>query len=124
MSLDVRSLTPELMDEPGLADEKLFTALQSLNRMHTITFVARQIWRRIETWAKETGRSEISVLDVASGGGGMLRSLAQRAADAGYTFRGLGLDINPRSVAFARSGTPARYNIEFKTGDALRDLPN
>jgi 2-polyprenyl-3-methyl-5-hydroxy-6-metoxy-1,4-benzoquinol methylase len=59
-------------------------------------------------------RGEITVLDVATGSGDVLKSLARRAPGR---VRGMGLDISHEAVEAARHGAPA--GIEFRQADVM-----
>jgi SAM-dependent methyltransferase len=60
-----------------------------------------------------------TILDVGFGAGDMLRSIAAMLQRLGRPARLIGIDLNWRSEAVARSTTPAAMNIEWRTGDAF-----
>jgi len=122
-SLIERSRTPELMDQPGLPRTQLLSALTGLARVHLVSGTPAQIWKEIRNWAARTDTQTLRVLDIACGGGAVLRNLAKRAEREGFQFSGLGLDINPRAVNFANQHAKYAGLLRYKVGDALSDIP-
>ncbi|WP_428390341.1 methyltransferase domain-containing protein [Lichenicoccus sp.] len=66
--------------------------------------------------------SRISVLDVGSGEGDLLRRIRRWSNRRGLQARLTGLDLNPRSEGAANARTPAAMAIEYVTGDVF-DYP-
>jgi 2-polyprenyl-3-methyl-5-hydroxy-6-metoxy-1,4-benzoquinol methylase len=59
----------------------------------------------------------ISVLDVGSGGGGMLRRLRKWARRKNLKLDLTGVDVNPWSTKSAAESTPPEMSIRFETAD-------
>jgi 2-polyprenyl-3-methyl-5-hydroxy-6-metoxy-1,4-benzoquinol methylase len=107
------------MDDPSL-DPKIYDeVLKGLGRVNAWTFAARPT---LSFLARATrGREGFSLLDVGSGEGGMLRTIAEWARKRGLDARLTGVDLNPKSEGVARAMTPGDTLITYRTGD-YRDL--
>ncbi len=118
-SLKQRTRGEEQMDDPSLDPEIYDEVLKGLGRVNAWTFAARPT---LSFLARATcGRGGFSLLDVGSGEGGMLRTIAAWARRRGLEARLTGVDLNPKSESVARSRTPAGMGIAYRTGD-YRDL--
>ncbi|MGN3973617.1 methyltransferase domain-containing protein [Tsuneonella sp. SYSU-LHT278] len=110
-----RALDDELMDDPALDAGTYAQVLHHLAQVNTLTMARRPtlafLDRAIGT------RKSFTVLDVGFGDGDMLRAIAQWARERGVEARLVGIDLNPRSVAAARSATSNGAAIEYRTGD-------
>ena len=107
------------MDDPALAPEEYEAVLADLGRVNRWTFAARPTLRFL---ARATGGAKaFTLLDVGYGEGGMLRTVAAWARKRGIEARLTGVDLNPKSEAAARAGTPPDVGIDWRTGD-YRDL--
>ncbi len=114
-SLAHRSRDEEQMDDPSLDPETYDEVLKGLGRVNAWTFAARPT---LSFLARATrGLEGFSLLDVGSGEGGMLRTIARWARKRGLAARLTGIDLNPKSEAVARSRTPPDTGIEYRTGD-------
>jgi SAM-dependent methyltransferase len=114
LSLAVRSRAPELMDtEPVEFDEfrECLAQLEELNRWSLA-------YRPTLTWlARALGPGPVSLLDIGSGHGDMLRRIAGWAARRGVRMELTGIDLNPWSKRAAELATPPGMKIRFETGD-------
>jgi SAM-dependent methyltransferase len=118
-SLKQRSRDEEQMDDPSLDPRVYDEVLKGLGRVNNWTLAARPT---LAFLARATrGRQGFSLLDVGSGEGGMLRTVAQWARKRGLDARLTGIDLNPKSEAVARTLTPAGMPVAYRTGD-YRDL--
>ena len=109
----------EQMDDPSLDPAVYDSVLRGLGRVNRWTLADRPT---LGFLARATrGRDRFSLLDVGSGEGGMLRTIAKWARKRGLAVRLTGVDLNPKSEKVARETTPADLPIEFRTGD-YRDL--
>ncbi len=109
----------EQMDDPSLDPEVYDEVLKGLGRVNGWTFAARPT---LSFLARATsGRDGFSLLDVGSGEGGMLRTIAKWARRRGLAARLTGVDLNPKSEGVARAMTPGDMPIAYRTGD-YRDL--
>jgi 2-polyprenyl-3-methyl-5-hydroxy-6-metoxy-1,4-benzoquinol methylase len=103
------------MDDPSLDPRVYDQVLKGLGRVNAWTFAARPT---LSFLARATrGREGFSLLDVGSGEGGMLRTIARWARKRGLAARLTGVDLNPKSEAVARAMTPVDMPIAYRTGD-------
>lgn len=117
--LDTRARDEEQMDDPSLDPAVYDKVLRGLGRVNAWTLAARPT---LDFLARATrGRDGFSLLDVGSGEGGMLRTIANWARRRGLAARLTGIDLNPKSEASARAQTPESLGIVYRTGD-YRDL--
>ncbi|HET9640747.1 MAG TPA: methyltransferase domain-containing protein [Allosphingosinicella sp.] len=118
-SLRTRVRDEEQMDDPSLDPEVYDAVLKGLGRVNGWTFASRPT---LSFLARATsGREGFSLLDVGSGEGGMLRTIAKWARRRGLAARLTGVDLNPKSEGVARAMTPQGLPIVYRTGD-YRDL--
>lgn len=114
-SLKERARDEEQMDDPSLDPKVYDEVLNGLGRVNDWTFAARPT---LSFLARATrGRDGFSLLDVGSGEGGMLRTVAKWARRRGLKARLTGIDLNPKSQGVARAKTPAEMPIDYRTGD-------
>ncbi|MBI5092279.1 MAG: methyltransferase domain-containing protein [Candidatus Hydrogenedentes bacterium] len=108
------------MDLPDLDEAQHVQALRGLERIHCMTGGARYFWPRIVDAAREVEGRPLRVLDIATGGGGVLLSLAKRARRAGIPLVLAGCDISERAVAYARRGADdAGAQVNFFAWDVV-----
>ena len=118
-SLRRRVRDEEQMDDPSLDPKVYDEVLKGLGRVNAWTLAARPT---LSFLARATrGRGGFSLLDVGSGEGGMLRTIAKWARRRGLAARLTGVDLNPKSEGAARAKTPGDLAIAYRTGD-YRDL--
>lgn len=118
-SLKQRARDEEQMDDPSLDPRVYDEVLRGLGRVNKWTFAARPT---LSFLARATrGLDGFSLLDVGSGEGGMLRTIAVWARRRGLAARLTGIDLNPKSEGVARAMTPEDMPVAFRTGD-YRDL--
>jgi 2-polyprenyl-3-methyl-5-hydroxy-6-metoxy-1,4-benzoquinol methylase len=114
-SLKRRARDEEQMDDPSLDPETYDEVLKGLGRVNAWTLAARPT---LSFLARATrGREGFSLLDVGSGEGGMLRTIASWARKRGLAARLTGVDLNPKSEGVARAQTPEGMAIDYWTGD-------
>lgn len=114
-SLAERVRDDEQMDDPSLDPSVYDEVLKGLGRVNAWTFAARPT---LDFLARGTrGRDRFSLLDVGSGEGGMLRTIAKWARKRGLAAELTGVDLNPKSEAVARAATPGDLPIAYRTGD-------
>src|SRR5687768_1070598 len=94
-----RRREPEWMDDPGLDGERHRQALAGLQRINTWSRSGIVIWRAIERLAKTHSLAEISILDLACGGGDVALSVASAARARGLRVRLTGCDFSPVAIA-------------------------
>jgi 2-polyprenyl-3-methyl-5-hydroxy-6-metoxy-1,4-benzoquinol methylase len=118
-TLEQRVRDDEQMDDPSLDPAVYDEVLRGLGRVNRWTFADRPT---LDFLARGTrGRDGFSLLDVGSGEGGMLRTIAKWARRRGLAARLTGVDLNLKSEKVARETTPADLRIDYRTGD-YRDL--
>ena len=113
--LTKRRITQELMDDPSLAAETYDAVLRDLSRVNVATMAARPTLAFLDSVIGD--KASISLLDVGFGQGDMLRSIANWAEKRGITANLVGIDLNPRSEAVAKSATSPELPIRYITGD-------
>lgn len=113
--LDERAIADELMDNPALDAGTYTEVLHDLAQVNTLTLARRPTLGFLE---RAIGaRKAFRLLDVGFGDGDMLRAIAHWARRRGIAADLVGVDLNPRSVAAARSATPADLAIDYRAGD-------
>lgn len=65
------------------------------------------------------GREALTILDVGSGGGAMLRRIARWAEEAGIRAELIGIDLDPAARVIAERATEPGLPIRYVTGNAL-----
>lgn len=122
--LAARALSEEQMDAPDLDPAVYARVLNDLARVNTVTMARRPTLAFLDrVVARDAG--PLRILDVGFGDGDMLRRISGWAKTRRQAVDLVGIDLNPRSVAVARSTTPAHLAIDFRAGDyaALADEP-
>ena len=71
-----RDRRPEVMDQPGLDPVEHDRALQGLRRINGISRCVPGLFRHVETLARERPSTQLSVLELACGGGDTAIELA------------------------------------------------
>ena len=119
-----RSGAAEWMDDPAADPDVLAACLADLAVVNRVTLAhaptLRFLARATRGWAR--GRT-ISVLDVASGHGDMLRAIASWARRRGLAARLTGIDLSPASAPAARAATPRTMPIAYETADVFAYRP-
>ncbi len=116
----------EIMDDPGLDQERHFEALRGLASLNWISGSARAVWKPIKRFARESNLRRLRILDVASGGGDVAIGLWKKAQRTGLDVEVVGVDLSPRAIEFAQHrAAEAGANVRFEALDVLADeLPN
>lgn len=91
-----RQRNPELMDDPALDERAHLLALRGLERLNAASGAVRQIWTMIRPLYRT--KTEISLLDIATGGGDVPIALARLAAAEGLCLQVSGADISARAI--------------------------
>ena len=108
------------MDDPLLDGGRHEAALRGLSRLNYMSGSARTIWPRLAALARQLGRRQMRVLDVATGGGDVPVRLWHIARRAGLQLEILGLDVSTRAVEFATGRAAAEQAaIHFSVLDVL-----
>jgi 2-polyprenyl-3-methyl-5-hydroxy-6-metoxy-1,4-benzoquinol methylase len=121
-----RRLELEVMDDPGLASERLLGALRGLERINWWSGSTRIVWSAIRPLLHERRTSAVRLLDIATGAGDVPIGLARRARRAGLKLEVAGCDVNPRAVSYAQQrAATGGVEARFFPLDAVRDeLPS
>jgi SAM-dependent methyltransferase len=114
-SLAIRSREEEQMDAVDLEAGTYARVLTDLARVNRWTFTAHPVLAFLKQ--ATIGLSHFRLLDVGFGDGDVLRAIARWSAKQGIEADLIGVDLNPRSEAIARSKTPPAMRIEYRTGD-------
>jgi len=118
--LAVRRLEPELMDAPGLDRVRHERALDALARVNRLSRSAGRLLEEVERLCRDGGRP-VRVLDVACGGGDVVRAVARDARARGLDVTVHGCDVAPTAVAFASDRARGVADVRFFELDAVRD---
>jgi SAM-dependent methyltransferase len=116
-----RSNEQERMDLEPLPPEELGRCLRDLERLTAIGLAHRPTLAWLARIAR--GRRHISVLDVGSGGGDLLRRIAVWTRREGIAARLEGVDLNPSAAFAASRATDPAIGILWRTSDVF-DLPD
>jgi len=111
-----------MMDQPDLDVRRHVHALDALGRANIISLTAAAIWPAIRAASQNGVPKPLRVLDIASGGGHVLVSLARRARRERVEIDFLGWDLSPVANEYART-LAARAGVKqvrFELADALR----
>ena len=79
--------------------------------------------KRLPRTPHEQVHIPVQIVDVGSGGGGLLRQIAGWARRRGIAAELTGIDLNPYAAWAAAESTPAELGISWVTGDALMFRP-
>jgi len=112
-----RRVTPEIMDEPDVAAAEHVLALDGLRRINRSSHAADNVARPIIAMARQKNLKQLSMLDVACGGGDVPVGVALRARRAGVE-----IDL----TLLDRSATALRYAAAKadRMGIACRCVPS
>ena len=124
-SLAQRSQQPELMDGPGLGNPDLQArVLADLAVVNRVTRTHQPVLKFLrQAWANLPRDVPVSVLDIGSGEGDLLRAIWRLAAREQRPVQLSGLDLHPHSTLAALQATPAAMGIRFMTGDVFEHVP-
>ncbi|MCW8088382.1 methyltransferase domain-containing protein [Sabulicella glaciei] len=119
--MSLRSREAELMDGEALSYAEFRDCLHQLDAINGLSLGHRPTLRWLARLAGE--RRSLSVLDLGSGGGDMLRRIAAWAARRGIEAHLVGLDLNPMAARAAAEATPPGLPIQWVTADAMTWTP-
>jgi 2-polyprenyl-3-methyl-5-hydroxy-6-metoxy-1,4-benzoquinol methylase len=113
-----RSSEVELMDSPSVSFEEFHQCLQQLTIVNVCVLAYRPTLRWLSGMLRSVSpRETISILDVGSGGGDMLRKIRQRLRRLGRNGNLTGVDLNPWAKQSAEQDTPSAMNIRYETSN-------
>lgn len=117
-----RRLQGEWMDDPALAPALHVSALRGLRRINIVSRTAAALWPTIASILRAHRGENVSLLDVACGGGDVTIALAQHARRQGVALEVHGCDISELAVqCAAESAALARQPVTFLRSDVLRE---
>lgn len=119
-----RSSDPELMDVEEVSLEDFRACLADLATVNTLTLTRRPTLAWLERAAGTLPRGRLTIVDVGSGHGDMLRRVHGWCVAKGFAPDLIGIDLNPWSTATARDATPPETGIEYRTGDVFAFEPD
>jgi SAM-dependent methyltransferase len=124
LGLSRRSGMPELMDA-GFDDAGLHQrVLADLARVNRLTLTHRPVLQFLrQGWTQLPSGAAVSVLDVGSGQGDLLRAIWKLGHEQGRRMHLTGLDLQPDSASAARAATPPEMGIAYVTGDLFAFRP-
>ncbi len=112
-----RSRDKELMDTEAVSFEEFHDCLRNLEVINIYTLAYRPTLNWLKTISRLMPGQKISVLDIGSGGGDMLRKIWKWAEKNQLSISLTGVDINPFSKRSSESATPLNAPIIYKTVD-------
>jgi len=113
-----RSTQLEMMDDDSIGFEAFNACLRDLRRVNQWTFNYRPTMHWLaQVMKRRKTKAPVSILDVGSGGGDMLRKIANRAAQIGAEVKLTGVDLNPWSKKTAEQMSAAFRQITFETSN-------
>ena len=117
-NLAKRSREHEIMDA-GIDDFAMFD--DSLRQIETVNRLTLG-YRPVLSWlgAQMSAKTFLSVLDIGSGRGGLLRGIYALAKRKGAAVDLAGIDIAPWSAAAASKATPGEMRIDYRVNDVFR----
>ncbi len=113
-----RLLVAELMDDPELDPVRHRVALEGLARINAVSLSARRVWMALRQVALRCRRT-VRLLDVACGGGDVLRAVERRAARGGVAVEFVGCDRSPVALEYAQRESDG--TIDFVCADVVAD---
>jgi 2-polyprenyl-3-methyl-5-hydroxy-6-metoxy-1,4-benzoquinol methylase len=114
-----RSLTPELMDEPGLDAAEHTRALRGLARLNSLARSDAMLWPTVRETARAQG-GRASLLDIATGSGDVPLALARRAGREGLSLDLAACDVSRVAIGQAERRAAAHgVKLEVWRQDAV-----
>ncbi len=120
-----RSHQLEMMDGDAIGFEDFRQCLHDLELVNVCTLAYRPTLHWLKaTLRKDKSGQPVSILDVGSGGGDMLRRIWRWAERSGRKTCLAGVDRNPWSKKSAESSTPPDAPIQYETADIFSFDPD
>jgi len=118
--LKTRSLIPELMDDPKLNEDRLQAALKDVTLVNRYLGGQQITIDGIKHFIFKFPQKKYSIVDLGCGDGAMLRKIADFARKNKLDFQLLGLDLNAKSIALAKSKSENYPEIKYSQKDILQ----
>jgi hypothetical protein len=113
-----RSHQLEMMDGDAKGYEDFRRCLHDLEIVNVCTLAYRPTLHWLKKALRgDKSRQPVSILDIGSGGGGIMRKIWKWAQRRGRETHLTGVDVNPWSKQSAESVTPPGAPIEYETSD-------
>jgi 2-polyprenyl-3-methyl-5-hydroxy-6-metoxy-1,4-benzoquinol methylase len=113
------------MDQPGLDQQQHRQALVALERINRLSLSAGIFWPAVTRLAHRLHGRPCRILDLATGGGDILRDLWRRGRKYGIELSLSGCDISPVALEYAeQQAKVAQTEVRFFQCDVLNgDIP-
>lgn len=116
-----RRLTPELLDDPGLAPEAVARTLRSLRAVNRWLGGVSALTGCLEKWSGRWPRGgDVTMLDIATGSADLPLAALAWAERRGLRLRITAVDANPAVLRVARARVGGRAGITLREMDARR----
>jgi len=112
-----RRREPEMMDDPHVDQREHRAALAALRRSNRLLGVNAQL---VDVLAKSIRSSDARILEIGSGGGGLIAALLARSRQMRQEHRVIALDCSPFAIADARSHIGGDRAADFVVGNAMQ----
>jgi SAM-dependent methyltransferase len=110
----------ELLDEPGISPEIVAANLRDLEFVNTYLGGAAPVLAHVKPVLQRASTDRpLEILDIACGGGDLLRAIAHLAHTMGHAVRGVGVDANPLVIGWARAQAMGLSGLRWIRADAL-----
>ncbi len=115
----VRSTLPEKMDDESVSISEIHQALIELEKINRLLGGYNVVFNALNKikWPKRL----VTIMDLGSGGGDMLRAIAEWAKKNNKQVQLIGVDRNPVMTKFANEKSNEISNIQFITMDVFDD---
>ena len=114
-----RSPAGDLMDTEAVPFETFRACLRDLERINRWTFAYRITLDWLDRLTRIHRPSALTVLDVGSGYGDMLRRVAAWGTGRGLVMDLCGVDLNPHAARAAAAASGAGYPVRYITADVF-----
>jgi SAM-dependent methyltransferase len=123
IALRERSRAPELMDTERVDLVTFKACLKDLERINRWTGAYRITLGWLERLRRMHAVRRLSLVDVGSGYGDMLRRIGAWGAAHGVALDLTGIDLNPHATAIAARATPPGPRVRYITADVFELSP-
>jgi len=119
----IRSSEPELMDDPACEERSLFTTLAHFKFINSLFARTHTLTRTLLMPDMKSDAREYSIIDAGCGGGDQSVRIARLCKAQNIKCTVKGIDIDERTVTFARQRWRNCSNVSFETA-SIFDLPD
>lgn len=115
-----RRLTPELMDDPGVARDELARSLAYIRGVNRWLGGSRALLRHLARWSAGWKPGEIiTLLDIATGSADIPIAVRRWALRRGFDVRITGIDLHETTLAIARERVDAASRADARIGAGI-----